>query len=189
MTRVVYRHDPVIRIVAGTVGEPGLRKFFLQVHSAHFLNCVAIEKTQLLALVQRMQQITRELRRNQLISLDELNMSGVQDDQPLEYPISEDFTAGVIAISWDQEEQRLNIEIQALQEREEDLSELLSDDEALQIEDAPELLQMVIRIHQSRSFCERALLVIAAGRPACPFCGIPVDPSGHLCPRANGYRR
>ena len=26
-------------------------------------------------------------------------------------------------------------------------------------------------------------------RPACPFCGGPVDPAGHLCPRANGFRR
>jgi len=23
----------------------------------------------------------------------------------------------------------------------------------------------------------------------CPFCGGPVDPAGHLCPRANGFRR
>ena len=26
------------------------------------------------------------------------------------------------------------------------------------------------------------------GHP-CPFCGGPMDPTGHLCPRANGFRR
>jgi hypothetical protein len=31
--------------------------------------------------------------------------------------------------------------------------------------------------------------VVSAGRPACPFCSQPLDPSGHICPRANGYRR
>jgi hypothetical protein len=36
---------------------------------------------------------------------------------------------------------------------------------------------------------ERALSVIGAGRPDCPFCGEPVDPDGHLCVRANGFRR
>ena len=31
--------------------------------------------------------------------------------------------------------------------------------------------------------------VLEAGRPSCPFCGNPVDPEGHLCVRANGFRR
>ena len=39
------------------------------------------------------------------------------------------------------------------------------------------------------AFAQRALAVVAAGRPPCPFCGKPLDPSGHVCPRANGYRR
>ena len=30
---------------------------------------------------------------------------------------------------------------------------------------------------------------IEGGRPSCPFCGQPLDPAGHICPRANGYRR
>ncbi|MCB1239503.1 MAG: DUF3090 family protein, partial [Tetrasphaera sp.] len=35
----------------------------------------------------------------------------------------------------------------------------------------------------------RAGALVAAGRPPCPFCGQALDPSGHICPRANGYRR
>ena len=41
----------------------------------------------------------------------------------------------------------------------------------------------------ARAFVRRALAVVAAGRPDCPFCGQPMDPEGHVCPRANGYRR
>ena len=41
----------------------------------------------------------------------------------------------------------------------------------------------------ARSFVERSLSVIGAGRPDCPFCGEPIDPDGHLCVRANGFRR
>ena len=67
--------------------------------------------------------------------------------------------------------------------------ELLDDDDLAQIEDAPDLMRVYLRINQVRGFCERADAVVANGRQPCPFCGLPIDPSGHLCPRANGYRR
>ena len=41
----------------------------------------------------------------------------------------------------------------------------------------------------ARSFAARAESVVAAGRASCPFCGGPIDADGHLCPRANGFRR
>ena len=41
----------------------------------------------------------------------------------------------------------------------------------------------------ARAFSKRAQSVVSAGRQPCPFCGGPVDPGGHLCPRANGFRR
>ncbi|HUR73309.1 MAG TPA: DUF3090 family protein [Sporichthya sp.] len=41
----------------------------------------------------------------------------------------------------------------------------------------------------ARAFAKRANSVVSAGRPACPFCGLPLDPAGHICPRSNGYRR
>ena len=39
------------------------------------------------------------------------------------------------------------------------------------------------------AFAQRSKALVNAGRLPCPFCGIPIDPRGHLCPRANGYRR
>ena len=41
----------------------------------------------------------------------------------------------------------------------------------------------------ARAFVQRAVQVVEAGRPSCPFCGGPVSPDGHLCVRANGFRR
>ena len=187
MSRIIYNHDEVTRCIVGTVGLPGERQFFLQVVSEQGVNCVAIEKTQAEALSERLRLMMRELRRNQLASLDELNVALLRDDSALEFPITEDFRVGVIAISWDQETQRILVEAQSIGD--ESITELLDEDEAILIEDAPDLLSFKLRIHQARSFCERTDSVIAAGRQPCPFCGLPVDPSGHLCPRANGYRR
>ncbi len=187
MSRFVYRHDSVLRCKIGTVGLPGERQFFLQVISSQESTCVAIEKTQAIALSERLRVMIRELRRNQLASLDELNVVSERDDATLEFPITEDFRVGVIGISWDQNEQRILVEAQAIGD--ESLIELLDEDEALLIEDAPDLLSFKLRIHQARSFCDGADAVVAAGRLPCPFCGLPVDAAGHLCPRANGYRR
>lgn len=187
MSRYVYKHENVSRAVIGTVGVPGERQFFLQISSPIGTTCVAIEKSQAMALSERIRIMIRELRRNQLASLDELNIVPERDEAPLEFPITEDFRAGVIGISWEQESQRILVETQAVGD--ETLTELLSEDEAILIEDAPDLLTFSLRIHQARSFCDRTDAVVAAGRQPCPFCGLPIDPAGHLCPRANGYRR
>ena len=63
--------------------------------------------------------------------------------------------------------------------------ELQGDDESaslsmLRVHIAPEMLA---------AFVTRTRSVVSAGRQPCIFCGGPVDVSGHLCPRANGYRR
>ena len=38
---------------------------------------------------------------------------------------------------------------------------------------------------QALAFAERADAVVAAGRPSCTWCDLPVDPDGHACPRMN----
>jgi uncharacterized repeat protein (TIGR03847 family) len=114
-----------------------------------------------------------------LASSQELLAEPVFDDQPLELPIEQDFQIGVISISWETE--RVLVNIQAASQDD----ELLLDD----LESGPDLVVATLNISQVRGFCDRAKVVVSAGRPACPFCALPVNPSGHLCPRANGYRR
>ena len=187
MSRIVYRHSHVSRCVVGTVGEPGERVFFLQVHSAEGSNCIVLEKSQVQALVERMQLMVRELRRNKLASSEHLNALAIRDDAPLDYPITEDFRAGIIAISYEQGAQNIDLQIQAAGD--EDFEELIEEGEEDLDEDTPDLLVISMTIAQVRGLCERAGNVIAAGRTPCPFCGAPLNPEGHLCPRANGYRR
>ncbi len=187
MSRIVYRHTLPTRCVVGTVGEPGERVFFLQVSSPSGLNCIVLEKSQVQALVERLNMLIRELRRNKLAATDFLNAPAIRDDGALEYPITEDFRAGVIAISYEQGNQRIDLQIQA--SADESFDELIEDGEEEAGEDVPDLLLISLTIAQVRGFCERAQNIVSAGRTPCPFCGIPLNPDGHLCPRANGYRR
>jgi uncharacterized repeat protein (TIGR03847 family) len=55
-------------------------------------------------------------------------------------------------------------------------------------EDGPGVLRVRITPAEARAFSQRALQVVAQGRPACPLCGLPLDAEGHICPRQNGHR-
>ncbi len=54
-------------------------------------------------------------------------------------------------------------------------------------DDGPDTLRVRMTIEVARSFVNRALEVVAAGRLPCPLCGQPLDPQGHICPRRNGH--
>ena len=82
--------------------------------------------------------------------------------------------AAAIGLAWDQERGRIVVELFSVD----------VDDET----DENSLVQVLLTPTMARDFSARAELVVASGRPACPACGQPLDPSGHICPRANGYR-
>jgi uncharacterized repeat protein (TIGR03847 family) len=62
-------------------------------------------------------------------------------------------------------------------------------DDEEQPEEERDVLRVRISAASARAFVARAERVVAAGRPPCPLCGLPLDPAGHICPRQNGYRR
>ena len=179
MPRVIYRHQPATRFIVSAIGEPGERQFFIQVKSSEGLNSVTLEKTQVIALTERFEELIRELRRGKLATAADLSAAAAVDNLPMELPIDQDFQVGVISITW--EKDLVFVNIQAISQDE----DLILDD----LDSGPDLIIATLRIDQVKGFCERAKSIVNAGRPACPFCGLPIDPLGHLCPRANGYRR
>jgi uncharacterized repeat protein (TIGR03847 family) len=160
------------RFVTGTVGEPGERAFYLQVRTSSQLMSVAVEKAQVQAITTRLDVMIAEIRKvNPLITIEKFPI----DDAPLESPVDSEFQIGAMSLAWDEETSLICIELYELEEDEEE-----SDGEVAEIN---------ITIGMAAAFSTRSKAVVNAGRLPCPFCGIPIDPRGHLCPRANGYRR
>ena len=160
------------RFIAGTVGEPGERAFFLQVRSSYRLLSVAVEKAQVQAIIARLDVMVAEIRKsNPLINIEKFPT----DDAPLESPVEAEFQVGAMSLAWDEESGLICIELYELEEDEEDSS--------------GEVAEINISLGMAIAFTARSKAVVNAGRLPCPFCGIPIDPRGHLCPRANGYRR
>lgn len=189
MPRQVFDYDAPDRFIAGTVGEPGQRTFFLQATAGGRVTSVALEKQQVAVLAERIEVLLDEVvgRAAGDSSVPPVAPAGLVDQAPLTAPIEEEFRVGTMALAWDDDDEALIVEAQAVTE-EEDLDEetTLIDSDA---EEGPPLLRVRLTGAQARAFAARAQAVVAAGRPPCPFCGGPLDPGGHVCPRANGYRR
>jgi len=182
MSGQLFLFDPAERFVAGTVGVPGERTFFLQARAGSRLISVSLEKSQVAALADRIQQIIREVRSSEPLTLFE---RVARDDQPLETPIDEEFRVGVIGIAYLADRKLVEIDLQAIAD-----SQSPEEDELLmEISESQDILRVCLSLGYSESFVKRAMAVVGAGRAPCPFCGAPIDPNGHLCPRANGYRR
>jgi uncharacterized repeat protein (TIGR03847 family) len=189
VSRLVHSFSDPERFVAGTVGEPGARTFFLQARDGTRLTSVACEKEQVMALAERLDVMLDEVARR--FDREPAGPAGADDNGPLEQPIEEEFRAGTMTLAWEADSERVVIEVFAVipevatGEGEPEPDELAS---ALEADDG-EVFVVRITEQQARAFARRAVALVAAGRPSCPFCGRPIDPSGHICPRANGYRR
>ncbi|TAK69646.1 MAG: DUF3090 family protein [Actinomycetota bacterium] len=187
MARRVLAFDPPERFVAGTVGQPGERTFFLQARRGRAVTSVTLEKAQAAALAERIDELLDEVLRRSAGEAD-IPVAGTAealDTDPLESPIVAEFRIGAMALGWDPADERLVIEAHATVDDEDvEVPELGSDDP-----DGPDCLRVRITGAQARAFARRTAALVAAGRPPCPFCHQPLDPAGHICPRANGYRR
>lgn len=163
--------DPPTRCVVGTVGAPGERTFFVQVRAAGRSAAVSIEKFHVTTLADRINDV---LDRVAGAAASESAAALVADNEPLDTPIEEDFRVSTVRLLWDDDRDAVVIE--------------LFDEDPDEVETA-DGIRIWLTPQHARAFARRALSIAAAGRPPCPFCGGPLDPAGHICPRANGYRR
>ncbi|MCF6523237.1 DUF3090 domain-containing protein [Streptomyces sp. JJ36] len=194
MSRQVFLYDPPDRFVAGTVGLPGRRTFFLQASAGGRTTSVALEKAQVEALAERIDELLDEVVRRSggNAAVPAVAPAEVEDTGPLQSPVEEEFRVGTMALAWDGEGERMVVEAQAIVELEADSEEDLAEAEERLLQDdenGPPMLRVRLSGTQARAFAKRALEVVHAGRPPCPLCSLPLDPEGHVCPRQNGYRR
>ena len=190
---LIHGFDPPERFVTGTVGPPGGRTFFLQARSGARITSVSLEKQQVAALSERIDQLLDEIMASDTAQsvIPAVAPLGLEDALPLEQPIEEEFRAGTMTLSWDPTVGRVVIEVFPFSDEVVVVEETGEDTgEEIYVEPDPEEVLLVrITPGAARAFALRAGRVVEAGRPGCPFCGGPIDPSGHLCVRANGFRR
>jgi uncharacterized repeat protein (TIGR03847 family) len=179
--RQLFLFDRPSRFVAGTVGTPGERTFYLQAVDGPRVVSVALEKQQVGILADRLEQLLDEIVERTGTALPATEA----DTEALSQPIDEEFRVAAMGLAWDGDAGLVVIEAQAPAEEPEIAEETLLED----VEEGPDALRVLIEPRRARAFIDRARRLISAGRPPCPLCGQPLGPSGHVCARLNGYHR
>jgi uncharacterized repeat protein (TIGR03847 family) len=173
--------DPVTRLTADAVGEPGQRTFYLQAASGADQVTLLVEKEQVRRLAESLQTWLPELAADRP---EDPGEAAAAEASRLELapPLEPDFRVGQLSLSYDAERDRVVIEATELQtagdEDDEDLLELAD----------PLTVRLFVTRAQLRVLARHGSEVVARGRPLCPLCGNPLDPTGHICPAQNGHR-
>lgn len=150
------------RFTVGTVGPVGQRLFLLQCRKGDLLLTLKVEKQQVSVLADYLAQIVR----------DQQRPGHLPDEGVLEEPTDPSWAVGTVGVTYDESDDRVVVVIE----------ELVPEDESGAI------ARLSITREQAAAFAIQAIKLVESGRPPCPLCGSPLDPSGHECPRTNGHR-
>jgi uncharacterized repeat protein (TIGR03847 family) len=190
----VYNFEQPDRFVAGAIGQPGNRTFFLQAREGTRTVSVVLEKVQVALLAERLGALLAEVRERGGDIPGEADEKSL-DRAPLDEPANAMFRVGTMAIIWDGDDETVVVEARSMTEDSEDVDleeageeteEAEEDEEADEDPDA-DVLRVRLDPAGAIAFVALALEVVAAGRPPCPFCGQPLNPEGHICARRNGF--
>ena len=163
--------DDVDVFTTGAVGEPGARTFFLQARGQGGTVTVKCEKQQVEALATYLGQLLADLPTPTDTTAD----AAMTLDDALE----PSFVLGSIGVAWDEPGDRVVLALEELVPTDEEGN---ADPEA---EEDKVVLQVRLTRGQALAFSRLGLNVVAAGRPACRYCGLPRNRDGHICPRMN----
>lgn len=183
MARTIHEFREPERFVAGTVGQPGDRTFFLQITAGAQVLSVQIEKQQVTILAERLGYLLDEVRRRFGTPVPPA-ATEVADTSPLTMPIDAEFHVGSMGLGWDAEAGSVVVELLAVTEDPIDEAVILDD-----TAEGPDTVRVFLTAQAAREFSARSERVVAAGRPLCPLCHQPLDAAGHICARSNGYHR
>lgn len=195
MTRRVFSFDSPDRFVCGALGQPGQRTFYLQAAKGSRVVSVALEKAQVAVLTERLATLLLAIRQGGVTIGEEL--PGATPE--LTEPIVEEFRVGTLTLGWDGDRERVVIEARELtaddvdddDDDEEDEEETADEEPGLVASDlteGPDVVRVQLELDAALAFASGAAAVVQAGRPPCPQCGAPLEPTGHFCPRRNGYQ-
>lgn len=171
--------DPVDRITAGAVGEPGHRVFFLQGRQSERLVTILVEKQQVQLLSASLVEILAR-------SGKETGRGPSDEEMDLEEPVVPEWRAGRLSVGYDEDRDLVLLECEEVGVEEDD-DDNDDDDDTLLDPDEPARVRFWATREQALALARHGAEVAAAGRPRCELCGNPIDPGGHICPALNGH--
>jgi uncharacterized repeat protein (TIGR03847 family) len=176
---VFYEFDEVDSFSAAAIGEPGSRVFYLHARAGAQRVTVKCEKQQVTAISQYLRRVLSDLPPPEDRALPGAVELGDQSEL-----MNQAFVLGPIGLGYDRGNDRVLVQLEELLAADADADDDEEEEEAEPPADRGHIRLYVTR-SQAAAFCDHADEIVAAGRPTCMWCGFPIDPDGHPCPRMN----
>jgi uncharacterized repeat protein (TIGR03847 family) len=178
---VLIELDPVDRLTAGAVGDPGERVFYLQGRQSDTLVTITVEKQQVELLSASLVEILARAGK-------ETGQGPPEEEMDLEEPLLPEWRAGRLSIGYDEDRDLVLLECEEYVPSPAGEEEEGEEPEPPPPGDEPGRVRFWASREQALALARHGAAVAAAGRPRCELCGNPMDPEGHICPALNGHR-
>jgi uncharacterized repeat protein (TIGR03847 family) len=166
--------DPVSHITIDAIGKPGERVFYLQGHQGERSITLLVEKVQVQTLALGIEQFLSDVAERYP---DKPTAAGDFDEliMHIHPPVDPLFRVGELGLGYDSDR---------------DLVVLIAH-EVLTGDQTPEdgrIVNFWCTRSQALALGRWGLDIANRGRPICPYCGQPMEPEGHFCPKKNGHK-
>jgi uncharacterized repeat protein (TIGR03847 family) len=172
---VFFEFDEVDTFAAAAIGEPGSRVFYLHARAGSQRVTVKCEKQQVTAISQYLRRVLSDLP-----PPEDRPLPGAVELGELEDVANQAFVLGPIGLGYDRGNDRVLVQLEELVASDAD-----EDEETAEPATDRGHIRLYVTRSQAAAFCDHADEIVAAGRPLCMWCGFPIDPQGHPCPRMN----
>jgi uncharacterized repeat protein (TIGR03847 family) len=169
-----YELNPTDHITMDAIGKPGQRIFYLQGWHADQVITLLIEKVQVQTLAIGVEQFIGEIA-ERLPDLPAAESDYDEEKMHILPPVDPLFRAGELGLMYDEESDRLILVAREIFSGEQTAAEASS-------------VKFWCTRSQLRALSRWGMEVAGRGRPVCPYCGQPIDPEGHFCPKKNGHK-
>lgn len=165
---------PVTHITTDAIGQPGKRVFYIQGWQDERTVSLIVEKVQIQSLAVGLEQFLVEVS-EKYADLPEASADYDEDKMHIQPPVDPLFRVGEIGLGYDVDADLIVLIAHEI------LAEGVTQEEA-------SVVRYWCTRSQLRAMCRWGMEVASQGRPLCPQCGQPMDPSGHFCPKRNGHK-
>ncbi len=173
MTEARNNFGRIASLSADAVGEPGQRRFRLQVEATTGRTATLwLEKEQLFDLAVELKRLIASAEETEgSTGRHGEEVAGEEDPEP-DPGLYLDFRVSRLALGYDQRRRLYVITAQ--------------DAESPEDAQLPDISLLADRA-QLDALADTAFRVCAAGRPLCPLCSAPLGEEPHVCPKQNGH--
>jgi len=190
MPRIDFELNPVSHITTDAIGQPGKRVFYIQGQKGDQVITLIVEKVQIQTLALGVEEFLSEINKR---FPDSPEASGEFEEGLMRIypPVDPLFRVGELALAYDSDQDMAILIAKEVNNNEENPSpeeNLDPIEENEESEDEGNAVRFWCTRSQLLAMCRWGLEVSGRGRPVCPYCGQPMDPSGHFCPKRNGHK-